>query len=125
MKTNGRCRPAQLMKTNCRCRLAQTNCRCRLAQTNCRCRLAQTNFRCRLAQLMKTNSRCQAHLALSMKARSYQLLRLTHPISPSHQRQHHGALARICKGADVAGATKMETLLPIPPQASAGKSTTK
>jgi len=74
---------------------------------------------------MKTNGHHQVHLIPPMKTCGHCQLYLAHPTSPSILHQPHGVLAQNCKGVDVTGAEKMRVLLPIPLQASIGKSTSK
>ena len=74
---------------------------------------------------MKTNGHRQAHLMPPMKTRGYRQLYQAHPTSPSILHRPRGVLAQNRKGVDVAGAEKMRALLPIPLQASVGKSTSK
>ena len=60
-----------------------------------------------------------------MKTRGYRQLYQAHPTSPSILHQPRGVLTQNRKGMDIAGAEKMRALLPIPLQASVGKSTSK
>jgi len=61
-----------------------------------------------------------------MKTSSCRQLSLTRPMSASSRQQLHGLLARKFRGVDAPGIEKMGLLLlPIPLQASAGKSTAK
>ena len=72
---------------------------------------------------MWTNGHHQAHLALPMKAKSHRQLLPAQPIGTSSRCGKE--LAPKCKGVSITGVEKMRVLLPIPLQASAGKSTAK
>ena len=73
---------------------------------------------------MKTNNHHRAHLILPMRAQGHCQLCLARPMDASSHRQHRGVL-RKHKGPGAAGAESVELLLPIPPQVSARKLTTK
>ena len=83
---------------------------------------------CHLAHLelpMKMSSCLQAHLALLMKMNGHQQLHLAYLMSICSCRLPHKVLAQKCRGGSSIGTKKMGVLLPIPLQASTGKSTTK
>jgi hypothetical protein len=79
----------------------------------------------RLELLVKTNSWPQAQLALQMKAICRHQLRLAQPMSARSHRQRYRALTQKCNRVGVSGLEKMRVMLPIPLQASTGKSITK
>ena len=83
---------------------------------------------CHLAHLelpMKMSSCLQARLALPMKTNGHQQLCLAYLMSICSYCPPRKALAQKCRGGSGTGAEKMGVLLPIPLQASTGKSTTK